>query len=36
MPLNLDNLSYEADRIAGEMAISLQDDYFEKLEGLEL
>jgi hypothetical protein len=31
MPLNLADLSWEADRIAGEVAISFQDDYFEKI-----
>jgi hypothetical protein len=34
MPLNLADLSWEANRIAGEVAISFQDDYFEKLRGL--
>jgi hypothetical protein len=36
MPLNLADLTWEADRIAGEVAISFQDDYFEKLEVLKL
>jgi hypothetical protein len=36
MPLNLADLTSEADRIAGEVAISFQDDYFEKSGGLKL
>jgi hypothetical protein len=36
MPLNLADLSWEANRIGGEVAISFQDDYFEKLRGSEL
>jgi hypothetical protein len=36
MSLNLADLTWQANRIAGEVAISFQDDYFEKLGGLEL
>jgi hypothetical protein len=36
MPLNLADLTWKADRITGEVAISFQDDYFEKLGVLKL
>ena len=36
MPLNLADLTLEADRIAGEVAISFQDDYFEKIRGIKI
>jgi hypothetical protein len=36
MPLNLADLTWEVDRIVVEGAISIQDDYFEKLERLKL
>jgi hypothetical protein len=36
MPLNLADLTWKANWIAGEVAISFQDDYFEKLGVLKL
>jgi hypothetical protein len=36
MPLSLAYLTCEVDRIAGQVTISFQDDYIEKLERLKL
>jgi hypothetical protein len=36
MPLNLADLTWKANWIAGEVAISFQGDYFEKLGVLKL